>query len=467
MAQPQSDPDPYVDLHLHHSVVVAPNGEDYLFLFTNLELGAYLQLKYNLICQEADTPHICHGQAFFDDGSMVSFRSQESAQKHHALQVWQTPFVGPNFQADVETDSMLYKIRNRELVQGMAECQELLQLIDKDDSYAELYVDLVKRSTDALDSYFWLERDETMRLSEPLQTIRESPTVYRAEYLAADLFFSWSPSQKAEFSALAEKEQVEQIQVLMQTRHDEGYSRGVHDADAANILRELLNQDSHLGFLRYEPDLRGSARYVWTTIVPAAARTRVETKIAGLATVRQILPKTEASKRYVKRIRSLLVRYGKGILDAATLDNAAEFLFEQLQRNENDFVLSRFVDTTLQRLHEYLPKDECNRLIKATDRSRHSPLAALTVALDAVDGYLAEDSPDAEEEDAAAEGNPRRGQHYRAEFAAQLPLQNEPTELGPDVEFFKQLEGLSGDHARIQSGRMKLHYHEFTQRLGS
>ena len=109
---------------LYEQTVAAPNGEDYLYLFTDLESGSYLHLRYNLIRQEVDTPLICHGQAFFEDGQMIAFRGQEHAQKHHALQLWQTPFVGPNHQTEVSTDSMLYKIGNRELVRGMAECQE-------------------------------------------------------------------------------------------------------------------------------------------------------------------------------------------------------------------------------------------------------------------------------------------------------------------------------------------------------
>ena len=167
---------------LYERTVIAPNGEDYLYIFTDLKTGTYLHLRYNLIRQEVDTPLICHGQAFFDDGRMISFRAQEHPQKHHALQLWQTPYVGPNFQAHVETDSMLYKIGNRELVRGMAECQELLQLIDKDDSYAELYLDLGKRATDILDSYFWLDREETMQISEPVSKIRDAATAAVEEY---------------------------------------------------------------------------------------------------------------------------------------------------------------------------------------------------------------------------------------------------------------------------------------------
>ncbi|MEZ6077715.1 MAG: DNA repair ATPase [Pirellulaceae bacterium] len=167
---------------LYEQTIASPNGEDYLYLFTDPESGSYLHLRYNLIRQEVDTPLICHGQALFDDGQMVTFRGNEHAQKHHALQLWQTPFVSSDFQIPVATDSMLYKIGNRELVRGMAECQELLQLIDKDDSYAELYLDLVKRSSDVLDSYFWIDREETQKLSEPLEKIRDTATAAVEEF---------------------------------------------------------------------------------------------------------------------------------------------------------------------------------------------------------------------------------------------------------------------------------------------
>lgn len=167
---------------LYQKTIAAPNGEDYLYQFYEPVSGTYLHLRYNLIRQEVDTPLVCHGQTFFEDGRMVTMRVQEAAQKHHALQLWQTPFVGPNYRVHVETDSMLYKIGNRDLVRCMAECQEVLQLIDKDESYADLYIDLVKRSTDILDAYFWLDREETQKLSEPLTQIRDASVAAVDEY---------------------------------------------------------------------------------------------------------------------------------------------------------------------------------------------------------------------------------------------------------------------------------------------
>lgn len=166
----------------YQRTVAAPNGEDFLYLFYNPESGTYVQLRYNLIRQSVDTPLVCHGQTLFDGGQMVCFQTQSEPQKHHAIQVWQTPFTSADFAPENQTDSMLFKIGNKEIVRGMAECSEILQLIDKDDSYEGLYVDLVKKSSDVLDSYFWIDKPDTERLDEPLKKIREAANAAVEEY---------------------------------------------------------------------------------------------------------------------------------------------------------------------------------------------------------------------------------------------------------------------------------------------
>ncbi len=163
-------------------LIKSPNGEDYLYVFIQPQTGTLLQLRYNLIRQEIDTPLVCHGQALFENGHMLTLRSSDIPQKHHALQVWQTPFTGTNFVPTVQSDSLLFKIGNHDVVRGMAECQELLTLIDKDESYADLYADLAKRATDLLDGYFWLDRDEALKLAEPIQLIRATATAAVDEF---------------------------------------------------------------------------------------------------------------------------------------------------------------------------------------------------------------------------------------------------------------------------------------------
>ncbi len=158
----------------YQRTIAAPNGEDFLYLFYNSQSGTYVQLRYNLIRQTVETPMVSSGQTFFQRGEMVVFRTQDEPQKHHAIQIWQTPFTDASFVPDNQTDSLLFKIGNKDIVRGMAECNELLQLIDKDDSYEGLYVDLGKKASDILDSYFWIDKAETEKLAEPLQKVRQA-----------------------------------------------------------------------------------------------------------------------------------------------------------------------------------------------------------------------------------------------------------------------------------------------------
>lgn len=162
--------------------VASPNGEDYLYIFYNRVSGTYLLLHYNLIAQKAENPTICHGYSIFENGEMCLFKADDEPKKHHAIQIWQTPYTGPDFLVEARHDSYLDKIGNKDIVRAMAECHEILTLIDKEDSYANLYVDLIKSATDILDSYHWIDRKETFALSQPLKAIRETATAAVDEF---------------------------------------------------------------------------------------------------------------------------------------------------------------------------------------------------------------------------------------------------------------------------------------------
>lgn len=155
--------------------IQSPNGEDYLYVFYNSPAGTYVLLSYNIIAQKVETPIICNGFCYFENGELCYFKSEDDPRKHHAIQIWQTPYVGPDYQLPTTTaDNYLFKIGNRDIVRAMAECQEVLILLNKDDTYANLYLDLVKLTGDIVDSYYWLDRDETFQLDDPLKGIRAS-----------------------------------------------------------------------------------------------------------------------------------------------------------------------------------------------------------------------------------------------------------------------------------------------------
>lgn len=157
--------------------IPSPNGEDFLYVFYNKRVGLYVLLSYNLINQDVSTPIFCNGYSIFRDGKLIYFKSDEEQKKHHAVQIWQTPYYHPDFEPETnDKNSAVAKIGNKEIVKGMAECHELISLLQKEDSYNDLYVDLVKKSGDILDTFHWLSQEDTFNLAEPLAEIKRTAT---------------------------------------------------------------------------------------------------------------------------------------------------------------------------------------------------------------------------------------------------------------------------------------------------
>ena len=75
--------------------VASPNGEDFLYVFFQKDNGIYLLLSYNLISQQVGAPIVCHGYALFENGELCYFRADDEPRKHHAVQLWQTPYPRP------------------------------------------------------------------------------------------------------------------------------------------------------------------------------------------------------------------------------------------------------------------------------------------------------------------------------------------------------------------------------------
>ncbi|MCF6284261.1 MAG: DNA repair ATPase, partial [Candidatus Hydrogenedentes bacterium] len=162
--------------------IASPNGEDYLFVFYNRKLGDYVLLSYNVITQTVETPIPCNGFSFFPNGELIYFKGSPEPQRNHALQIWQTPYCSADLPQDAQSDSMLYKIGNKEIVRGMADCHEVLNLISKEDSYANLYGDISRKVGGMFDAYHWIGDEATFNLKEDLLLIREAAQSAIGEY---------------------------------------------------------------------------------------------------------------------------------------------------------------------------------------------------------------------------------------------------------------------------------------------
>ncbi len=154
-------------------VIHAPNGEDSLYVFFSREAGEYVLLPYRLIEQKVEERIVCHGFSLFPNGHLALFRADDVPQKHHQIQLRQTPFYQLGFEPAGQKDAFLYQVGNKDVVRCLAECNEVLTLAAKDTPYAELYSDLVRRCTAMLDAYPWLTGADGFQINDALQQVRE------------------------------------------------------------------------------------------------------------------------------------------------------------------------------------------------------------------------------------------------------------------------------------------------------
>jgi hypothetical protein len=181
--------------------IASPNGEDYLYIFYEEGKGDYVLMTYNIIEQRINTPIICNGFTVLENGELCYFKSENEATKHHVVQIWQTPFSKMIQVSNTHSDSLLYKIGNKDIVKAMAECQELITLLNKGDNYDSLYDDISKQATDVLDSYYWINETDTSSLNIPLLELKTTANA------AIDEFEKVVQLKKAGANATAEVEQ--------------------------------------------------------------------------------------------------------------------------------------------------------------------------------------------------------------------------------------------------------------------
>lgn len=155
-------------------VISAPNGEDVLFVFYNRFTGYYALLPYRLIAQKVEERISCPGFSIFPDGHLLVFRAEAEPQKHHMIQLRQTPFHQPGYEPAGKKDAFLYQVGNKDVVRCLAECNEVMTLVRKENPYAELYTDLFKRCGAILDSYPWLSSADGFQVDGALRQVRDA-----------------------------------------------------------------------------------------------------------------------------------------------------------------------------------------------------------------------------------------------------------------------------------------------------
>ena len=160
----------------------------------------------------------------------------------------------------------------------------------------------------------------------------ENEEVYRSEYLAASLLAEFGPAR------LLTEDLPRFVAAAAAERYDEGYERGVHDADAAAILAELLRLHGAAGMLRYTPAVRAAAQLYWARGVEKEDQERIASQARSLARVRETFGSADAMRGLIGEIEADLAEFladsGLATHYGCRLDPpvglAAEYLAEEM-----------------------------------------------------------------------------------------------------------------------------------------
>ncbi len=267
------------------------------------------------------------------------------------------------------------------------------------------------------------------------ELISENADVYRAEYLAVDLFEDGHTS----------------LGQAMSGRYDEGYSKGVHDSDASAILAALVEMDREIGLLRHSPSVRAAAQLWFTKLLPSKERTAMGDWIGGFAKLAIAYPNAKPAREFRLRLRELAEvdqsTWGPLFGSHVTSHRIAEYLFDELTHAPKKPVASR----RAAELYEDFTSKSASVMEKVAD-----PVRWFVLARNWADAFL-DHHPDENHSDPAV--------GYRDELAWIVLCGGAGAMKIVDASVARTIEGIVGSHPRIVKGKMNVHFHELLDRV--
>ncbi|TQM05773.1 dynein-related subfamily AAA family protein [Pseudoxanthomonas sp. 3HH-4] len=279
----------------------------------------------------------------------------------------------------------------------------------------------------------------------------ESPSLYRGEYLACRLL---DDAQAGEGGldlarldhALADPEALDRIvREYAAPRYREGYEKGIHDHDAAAILRAFLPLRNAAGALRHAPTARALA-VAWWCRDDAAPQETID-RIRAARAIDAISPAGRAVQTLRDELASTIVAWVEHdalsfpATDAAA---AAVFLIDTVTGAAPTFRFTHYADALVTTFRARLADDAAGSVLaSALQRLEGRPAAAWALLRQALDALAT-----LPEQAHLAPYVPEAIALFR--HGAQL------THVVEHVTLIGHVEGLLGEHPRIREGRLAL-----------
>ncbi|MFM2246893.1 MAG: hypothetical protein RL071_2967 [Pseudomonadota bacterium] len=295
----------------------------------------------------------------------------------------------------------------------------------------------------------------------------EDPEVYRAEFLAHALLRAAEAGAGGlsvaalDEALLVDGGLLERVRAFAADRYDEGYERGVHDADATVILEKLLGMRRSVGLLRFSASARALGALWWAGLADREQRAALHRQALAAARLLAAFPQAPARGALTAALAGAIgpwvaARLAATPWAAAAVPEAAAYLAEELAAERPRFVLSAAASALLAALQARL---EAARQRAALEEDLRALDADLGARLGLVEAWL----------DALVRygGDPKLAEHsFAAREAAAALLTDRGLDRAPSaVALELEVSGLLGQHPRVQSGKLRLRADELGPRL--
>lgn len=295
----------------------------------------------------------------------------------------------------------------------------------------------------------------------------ESPDIYRGEYLAG-LILQAAEQNTDDLSIELLEQQLNQPESLAKIvrdfaapRYREGYERGIHDYDAQLLLTKLIPLHRSAGLLRYPPLVRGFAVLFWGRWKENIEAEKWPERAVTAKNISQLFGNQQA----IHDLQSEILLAMQSYLEVHALpvsqelkEMAAEYIVQELSSENIEFVFTRYarqlMETLQQRLEDaqvWLSYQETLANLRGRTLARWELVSNWFTALC--------QAPDTDAEI-------QQLQFYIPEAAALTLLDSSVSWRFTETDLRFSVEGLMGDHTRLDNGTMTMGIDDFYQRLG-
>jgi len=286
----------------------------------------------------------------------------------------------------------------------------------------------------------------------------ESDHLYRGEYLAAaflDAVDAGALDLDRASLPLAEPEVLSRaLREFAAPRYREGYEKGIHDHDAAIILRALLPLRASAGNLVHAPAARALGVLAWAALQAAPEPALWPQRARQARQMREVFGNASGRAELLQEIAAALQAFAREqrLADDDAL-GAAAYLVDELAAEHPQFGFSKYAQQLVAKLKQALASSHRWEDLQAT-------LAQLGERLDARWQLLRQWLL------GLTAGDPDGGLvDYLPEAVALILVEQRIPMRVSEVDLRTTLTGLLGQHPRIIEGAMSLAVDDFERRL--